>query len=240
MLTDLLKTVYVTSAEEEFALDDKAQSDSRIALLTGVHRREVKHRRERADSPVRAATALGARLIADWNALPEFVDEEGRPRPLNRSSRPAGPSIRDLVMTAGQDIRPQAILDEWLRLGVVEIGDDGRIHLRHTAFVPEHGFEEKLEFFVRILSAHIAAGTHNLSGEQPPMLDQVVYYGGLSPESAERLRTRARELAFEALTAWNREARLAQDADRGREDAHRRLHFGAYVQEDEHADDADD
>ena len=93
---------------------------------------------------------------------------------------------------------------------------------------------------MRILSAHIAAGTHNLSGEQPPMLDQVVYYGGLSPESAERLRTRARELAFEALTAWNREARLAQDADRGREDAHRRLHFGAYVQEDEHADDADD
>jgi hypothetical protein len=229
MLGDLLKSVYVDVADRDFPLEGKGQSAARVALLTGVHRREVRRIRSLdADEGTSTAVALGARLIADWLALPRFHDENGEPLPLNRSSRRPGVSVRDLAVTAGQDIRPQTLIDEWIRLGVVELDDQGRVRLRRAAFVPEHGFEEKVDFFARILSAHIGAGTHNLAGGEPPMLDQVVWYGGLSPANAELLQARARELATEALRTWNREAQAAQAADEESRGADRRIHFGAY------------
>ena len=42
MLASQLKAVYVQVAKEEFKLTDKRQTDSRISLLTGVHRKDVK------------------------------------------------------------------------------------------------------------------------------------------------------------------------------------------------------
>jgi hypothetical protein len=230
---DLMKQAYVEAADRDFALDGKPQSAARVALLTGVHRREVKRIREaEPEAEVPGSTALGARLVADWLSLPEFRDANGEPLPLNRSSRRAGVSVRDLVERAGQDIRPQTVIDEWLRLGVVEMDAEGRIRLRRESFVPEAGFEEKLDFFARILGAHIATGDHNLAGDGPPWLDQIVWYGGLSPEHAERLQERARELATVALRTWNREARAAQDAAAGAPGADQRVHFGAFVHAD--------
>lgn len=239
----VLKALYVDVAESDFPLPGKHPSDSRVALLTGVHRREVKRLREtdEFDDSVSEHIPLSSRLIADWNALPQFLDESGCPLPLNRSGRRPGPSLRDLAETAGQDIRAQAILDEWLRLGVVEVDEEGRIHLRAGSFVAERGFEEKVDFFGRIIGAHITAGSHNLRDGEPPMLDQVVYYGGLRPKSLEKLSSRARELALVALRTWNREAAQLQDEDRAAPDADGRIHFGAYVsldgEESEHGHD---
>jgi len=237
VFADLMKRAYVEVADRDFELEGKRQSAARTALLTGVHRREVKRiREERPDEETSTSSGLGPRLVADWLSLPEFQDAHGEPLPLNRSSRRFGPSVRDLVQRAGQDIRSQTLIDEWLRLGVVEIDPDGRVRLRSESFVPEEGFEEKLDFFARILAAHIAAGDHNLEGAGPPTLDQVVWYGGLSPENAERLQKRARELATVALRAWNREARAAQDADSDMPSADRRIYFGAYVHADRGAE----
>jgi len=231
-LADLLRSLYVEVADAEFRLPDKPQSASRVALLTGVHRREVKRLREGdRDDAESASVSLSARLIADWNALPRFLDAEGEPLALNRSSRRPGPSLRDLAETAGQDIRPQAILDEWLRLGVVELDDEGRVRLRRGSFVAESGFEEKAEFFGRTVGAHLDAASRNLGGEEPPRFDQVVYYGRLRPASVETLRRRARELGMRALREWNREAASLQEADAEAPDADGRIEFGAYATE---------
>jgi len=44
---ELVKTAYVKVADAEFRLDAKPQTDSRISLLTGIHRREVNRLRKR-------------------------------------------------------------------------------------------------------------------------------------------------------------------------------------------------
>ena len=41
-LADLLKSVYVEVADREFPVEGKKQTDSRVSLLTGVHRKDVK------------------------------------------------------------------------------------------------------------------------------------------------------------------------------------------------------
>ena len=53
ILIDLLKSIYVEVALSEFKLEKKRQTDSRVSLLTGVHRKDVKRLSEmlEADAP---------------------------------------------------------------------------------------------------------------------------------------------------------------------------------------------
>ena len=52
----LLKQVYVEVATDSFALGGKPPTDSRVSMLTGVHRKDV--RTLRPDSPAAEAAAL--------------------------------------------------------------------------------------------------------------------------------------------------------------------------------------
>ena len=46
ILTTLLKELYVEVASEEFQIEGKRLTDSRINLLTGIHRKDVRRFRE--------------------------------------------------------------------------------------------------------------------------------------------------------------------------------------------------
>ena len=74
MLTELLRELYVNVAEYDFALLGKEQTDSRVSLLTGVHRKEVRRLRG-AGAPVNAVPATvsqTSRILARWLADPDF------------------------------------------------------------------------------------------------------------------------------------------------------------------------
>ncbi|MEZ0198432.1 DUF6502 family protein, partial [Pseudomonas qingdaonensis] len=65
MFTDLLKEVFVDVAHREFRLNDTAPTDSRISLLTGVHRKDVRRLRNEGDTAIAALPdniTLGAQL----------------------------------------------------------------------------------------------------------------------------------------------------------------------------------
>jgi hypothetical protein len=231
-LTVLLKESFVEVAEQDFRLDDKAQTDSRLSLLTGIHRKDVKRLRGRgSDGPATPPTlSLGSKIVARWVTRPEYLDEAGRPRPLPRQAPAAGEaSFEVLVESVSRDIRPRAVLDEWLRLGIVHLDAAGRVELDAAAFIPSKGFDEKTFFFGRNVRDHIAAGVHNLLGGAPPFLDRSVYYDGLNDESVRELKRLSEEKGMEALQAVNRRAMELQERDRGRRNEPRRINFGIYV-----------
>ena len=221
-LSTLLKSIYVDVADQEFSVDGKRQSDSRITLLTGVHRKDVKRLR---DEHIDAATlpnniSVGAQLIANWLGSTQFKNEAGEPLPLPlRSAQSSNAndqlaSFDDLVeMVCRQDIRPRVILDEWIHLGVAHQDDQGRVVLNTGAFTPDQGFDEKVFFFGKNLHDHISAGTHNLLGNKPAFFDRSVYYDRLSENSILKLNDMAEELGMQALRALNNEALALQRAD---------------------------
>ena len=232
-ISEAIKAVLVEEAQRSFQLPGKRLSDSRVTLLTGVHRKDVKRLRSGGedDGEVAWRISLGARLVADWNALPEFLDSDGRPLPLYRSSAPARPSVRDLAETAGQDIRPQAVVDEWLRLGVVEVDDQNRIHLKQAAFVPESDFEAKAEFLGAQPRRARRRERAQPVREGCAQLDQGLYYGRLTPASVVQLDPRARARRERAAHPQQRGLRQ-QQRDEGRHDADERVHFGVYFERD--------
>lgn len=226
---DLLRELYVQVADREFVLPGKEQTDSRVSLLTGIHRKEVRRLRG-AGAPVSSvpgAVSRTSRILAHWLAAPSFCDQEGRPLPLARTKEDeSGPSFEALVEAVTRDLRPRAVLDEWLDSGLVVVDDADRIVLKERAYVPASGTEQQLYYFGRNMHDHMAAAVENVLGEAPTFLERAVHYDGLSEPLARELEARARVLATETLQSANRDAHAACATDVG---GAWRWNFGVYV-----------
>lgn len=219
-IAELLKGVFVEVADKEFRLAEGAPTDSRISLLTGVHRKDVKRLRNQsgaAEMPMPEVISVGTQLVATWLGQAPFVDAEGVPRALPRlSSADSELSFERLVSSRSKDIRARVVLDEWLRLGIVSLDEQDRVVLSTDAFIPKEGLEEKLYFFAHNLHDHAAAATHNLVGEGAPWLERGVSYDALSQSSVDALNVQAQQLSNTLLKTLNQsaiklEARDAQD-----------------------------
>jgi hypothetical protein len=230
-LSNLLKSLYVEVAREEFILNGKPQTDSRISLLSGVHRKDVKRLGEESqqEQSTPPTISLGAKLVALWTSNELYLDENGRHIPLPRQASEGGAkSFEGLVSSVSKDIRSRVILDEWLRIGVAHINEEDCVCLNTDAFIPENGYDEKAYYFGQNLRDHIAAGAHNLLGQKPPFLDRSVYYNKLSPESVAELAELSRKLGMQALVAVNKRAEALQEMDAKNPAADQRINFGVY------------
>ncbi|GAB6841598.1 hypothetical protein HNR00_000827 [Methylorubrum rhodinum] len=227
-LTDLLRELYVNVAEYDFALPGKEQTDSRVSLLTGIHRKEVRRLRG-AGAPVSqvpATVSRTSRIIARWLAAPDFTDGNGRPLPLPRTAEAGAPSFESLVAGVTKDVRPRAVLDEWLDRGVAVLDPEGRVQLLEAAYLPRGGAEPQLYYFGRNLHDHLAAAVENVAGPAPRFFERAVHYDGLSDALAAQLESRAREIAMGALKQANAEAHAACADDPG---GRHRWNFGIYI-----------
>lgn len=226
ILSDLLKRVYVDIAREDFRIDlDKSPTDSRITLLTRVHRKDVKKFREEISAPPLnlASSSIAAQIIAHWLGSPNFVDPQGKPKPLART----GPHSFDaLARGTSKDMHPRAILDELLRSSTVWVEND-IVHLDTKAFIPRKDFEELAYYFGLNLHDHIAASTHNLTGNPSPFLDRSVHYSGLSPASVKLLKAQAKDLGMKTLLTLNAHAKKLATKDGDQENG-QRMTFGVY------------
>ncbi|MGB1254467.1 MAG: DUF6502 family protein [Thiolinea sp.] len=230
-LAELLKSIYVEVAEDEFRLPDKPQTDTRLSLLTGIHRKDIKRLREQskiaADIPL--AVNIGGRLVNQWITEARYQDETGKPATLPLKAEKAQASFETLVHdVCKQDIRPRVILDEWLNMGVVSMRGD-QVHLNSQAFIPSKGIDEKAFFLGHNISDHLAATTHNLLDFEPAFFERCVYYDGLSEESIEQLRKLAADHGMKTLIAINDLAIKLKAQDMAQITLKHRLNIGLYV-----------
>ncbi len=231
MLLETLKVVFVQVAEEDFKLNDREQTDSRISLLTGLHRKDVHRLRDQPDSTLNQSSlvTLGSQLVGLWISDADFLDSEGNPKPIARLASAGGDlSFERLVARVSKDIRARPVLDEWVRVGVVHIDENDFVHLNSDAFVPSAGFEEKLFFFQQNIHDHAAATAHNLMNQTPPMLERCVYYDGLTQENILELKALAEKEGMVALKIVNARAIELQTASLNTEHADHRFTFALY------------
>ena len=240
VLYRMIKGLYVEVAERDFRLDGAVPTDSRISVLTGVHRKDVRSLRQagsRGEPAVTRTASLMATVIGRWLAAPEFTDADGRPRPLARQPGD-GPSFEGLVRAISTDVRPRTVLDELLRQGVVRLDEDSdQVTLSAEALIDRDDGEDRFHFFALNLGDHLsAAGENVLADGEAPFLERAVFYNNLTPDSLDRIEVRAGSLAKTALADLNRFAYSRQQADDRAEAASHRFRFGVYFyREDEEA-----
>jgi len=231
IFTGLLKEAYVKVAESDFPVSGKRQTVSRINLLTGVHRKDVTRLREEKynDKAIPEAVGLGAQLVSRWVSDASTTDSNGQPIPLPRQAKTSSePSFDGLVESISKDVRPRAVLDEWLRLGVATLDKDGSVALNKLAFVPEKGFDEKAFYFGRNIHDHLAATVHNLAGHGDSQLERSVHYSGLSDSSIKELAEQAEKIGMDALLHLNKLAQERVEVDKCESASLNRFNFGLY------------
>jgi hypothetical protein len=231
-LASLLKLTYVEVATT-MPVDGRPQTDSRVSLLTGIHRLDVKRLRNEIvsgnDGPP-MSVSLGAQIVARWTAYNEYLDNKGRPLPLHRLASMGGVmSFESLVRSVSKDIRPRVVLDEWLRLGIAQIDNLDRVVLLTDAFIPSHGLDEKLFYLGKNVHDHLDTCAHNLTlPNEPSQLERSVYYDQLSKDSTLILSAYARQLSSQVMQAFSQKAMELQEHDHQRADSHYRVTYGHY------------
>lgn len=212
----IVRRLFIEVAEKDFALSDKQQTDSRISLLTGIHRKDVSKLRGQPLSTVSlpASVSQSGRIIAHWLGDARYSDADGQPRPLPRSAKDQL-SFEGLVSEVTRDFHPRAVLDDWIDRGIVRVDEHDLVHLDVSRFVPLSSDDARWHYFTRNLHDHAFVAVMNVLSDPPPHFERAVHYDRISAELAARMEELSRQEAMAMLVKLNRIAHQAVQEDPG-------------------------
>lgn len=226
-----LKAIYVEEAEG-FTIKGKKQSTSRIALLTGLDRKEVARLRKlNQDMDVlllqqTKRTNRAIRAINAWQKEEKYSDSQGNPKPLPLHGE--APSLESLVDEHCGDVSVVTVLTELEQSGVVAVQDDGTVALKSTSYIPHEDNQELL--FLMGQAAHDLLGTSAYNIEQQgeaSRLQLSVAYNRVSPEVIARLKVLIEADSLELLHKLDRW--LARETDTQADDSQEKYRAGVGI-----------
>jgi len=201
--SELSRYAFVKAAEKMLA-GNKRVSDSRISIVTGLHRKDVKRLREGNGEEFSAEKAKGNRatsVISAWTREKDFLDENGNPIPLAYDNE--APSLTTLIKEYSGDMPVRAVCDELERMEVIKEKDD-RWYLEVPVYVPSKSRESMFSFLGDETSHLVKTIHHNLNN--PPRkrrFQRSVAYDELSPESVELFQALASERSMDLLKEFD-------------------------------------
>ena len=142
--SDVAKTAFVEVATNEYGIRGRPTNISRVAVMTGLTRKEVKRLR---DSPPNAKSLVSRRsspadLLHFWYTDPEYLDENGNPKLLPYEGDHA--SFMSLVKYCAGDVPSGAMKTELKRIGAIVEQENGDLEVVKRYFIPGD-VDERLE-----------------------------------------------------------------------------------------------
>jgi len=134
---EIAKAAFVQVATEEFGIRGRPTNVSRVAILTGIGRREVRKQREALERVEAGPVYLNAatRVLAAWHQDPNFVEASGGPSVLAVSNKD-GPSFEELCKGYAGDVPTGALLKELRAVGAIEDAGSGRLRVLQRNYIP--------------------------------------------------------------------------------------------------------
>lgn len=135
------KRAFVAEASSDTESRSRPTNTSRIAVRTGLSRKEVRKIREQSSAiMVTAAESIAdrsgplARVLHAWHVDRRFLTDDGKPRDLDFQDEAIG--FNALVRSVAGDVPPGAVRTELRRAGAVIELDDGRLRATKRYYVP--------------------------------------------------------------------------------------------------------
>lgn len=136
--SDLAKAAFVQVATNDYGLRGRPTNVSRVAVMTGLTRKEVKRLRDLGhgfgDAFISRRNPV-AELLHYWNTDPEYRDSEGNPKDLPFEG--AEVSFWGLVRRCAGDIPPGAMRTELKRVGAVTETPEGMLRVTTREHFPK-------------------------------------------------------------------------------------------------------
>lgn len=191
------KRAYVQSAVEDFGIEGRKTTDSRVAIMSGLTRKEVKRLRELEDPSEIVSEAAkqncnrAARVISGWVRDNEFHDESGATATLPLESED-GCSFSALVKLYSGDVPVRAVLDELIRVGAVVQYRDGRVDLVKRAYLPEGDNAQQVHILGEDVSALLETIDRNIANDnRQPLFQRTLTYDNVPEEALPMWRETA-------------------------------------------------
>lgn len=162
--SDLAKVKYVQVATEDFGIKGRPTNASRVAILTGLDRRDVSRLRDAlaAEQPeLRGYTSKATQVLSGWYHDAEFAGAEARPRALPLEGETG--SFTALVRRYAPGIPPVAMIKELKAAAAVEELDDGSLRALKREYIPQQLDEAKIRLFGSIVHDLGTTLEHNLT-----------------------------------------------------------------------------
>lgn len=197
-------------------------TDSRVSVKTGIHRKEVKRiKTERDDVTLHVEGSIYSQVLAKWISL-------GDPPPvLNRTKSLDNHMTFDtLVSSISSDVRPRAVLEEFLENGIVKGLKNDTLTLQLDKVIVGQSEELKTKYLGMNIHDHLSVAVNNILEIQNPHLERCVYFHGLSENAAKKLHKLAEQLAMKALLEFNASGQVMIENTKNHGD--QRVNFGTY------------
>jgi hypothetical protein len=177
-LAEVLKSVFVEVAARDFQIDERT-SRSRVAIITGLTRKEVARQEEilRSGLALRMVSNLNrvTRVLEGWHSDPSFTGPYGMPLDLPFESS-SSPCFAGLVRKHSGDMAPRAMLDELIRVGVVQQTALGTFKVLARAYIPRDFHPDALERFGEVVHDFICTYEFNMyKGAGPGRFERKVF-----------------------------------------------------------------
>jgi len=198
--SELAKQTYVKVAKEDFAVPGRKQSQTRVSLLTGIHRHEVAKLLKGNSSELSHSDRhhRAARVISAWMNDAKFSDA-GVARELTIDNE-----FAELVSEYGADVTTRSMLDELERVGAVTRLEKGSVKLLVSAFTPQDSNEDLILILGDSVADLIETLDHNLTAPKSDgRLHMSVVYNNLPDEVLKNLELVSRDSAMSFLTELN-------------------------------------
>lgn len=147
--SEVAKAVYVEVALKDFKVSGRKATRTRIAVMTGLTRKEVKRVIDEATKEryeLKTSFNRLTRVLVGWHTDPDFTGPYGMPLELQyETAIPGEPTFSELVKRHSGDMSPRSILDELIRVSAVRETDAGWFRVLRRDYIPEaqgvHNFE---------------------------------------------------------------------------------------------------
>jgi len=198
---ELAKLAFVQEASGEKGSRGRQTNLSRVAIRTGISRKEVARLQSQIEGHSGASsTARGvdfhsvhaARVLQLWHSDPRFIDSDGSPKKLPFADD--GIDFSSIVKAAGGDVPPGAVRAEMLSANAVVELDDGTLKPTKRYFVPADVGEELLVGFTHMVIPVLEGLARNTDYRcTDPFIQRLVYSDRLAPRVVPLFRKQARE-----------------------------------------------
>ena len=127
---EISKTAFVDIATKDYGLRGRPTNISRVAVMTGLTRKEVRRIRDKAaagETTIIKRNTPMSEILHRWYTDDEFIDSTGKPLVLEFSGE--SKSFSALVRRHGGDIPPGAMRTELRRINAIEDSGDSQLRV---------------------------------------------------------------------------------------------------------------
>ena len=159
---EICKTAFVDVASKDYGLRGRPTNISRVAVMTGLTRKEVRRIRDKTtgggETGLVKLTPMG-QVLHRWHTENEFLTKNGLPKPLAFDGERI--SFATLVKQYGGDIPPGAMRTELKRIRAIEEQEDGKLVAKKRSVIGTENHERLVSGLAHVLYPAALTMAHN-------------------------------------------------------------------------------